>query len=93
MTDRRSVAEGHLREHGFLKCADDARRDDDEHLGFEKLQRSLAARRDDDDRSRDDYKVHDPAALAAWIGRRKMGKEAFQKKAVEGRHKAHHHDD
>lgn len=29
--------------------------------------------------------VRDPAALAAWIGRKSMGKDAFQKKAAAGR--------
>jgi hypothetical protein len=29
-----------------------------------------------------------PKALAAWIGRKKYGKEAFQKKAAQGRKKA-----
>ena len=30
----------------------------------------------------------DPKALAAWIGRKKLGAEAFAKKAAAGRKKA-----
>jgi hypothetical protein len=29
--------------------------------------------------------VSDPAALAAWIGRKKLGNAAFQKRAEEGK--------
>jgi len=32
--------------------------------------------------------VRKPKALAAWIGRKKLGKKAFQKKAAAGRRKA-----
>lgn len=32
--------------------------------------------------------VKDPAALAAWIGRKKYGKEKFQKLAAKGRRAA-----
>lgn len=45
------------------------------YMGFEKLKRELARRPD----------VYDPAGLAAWIGRRKYGHEAFQRAAAEGR--------
>jgi hypothetical protein len=31
--------------------------------------------------------VRNPKALAAWIGRRKLGKKAFQAKAAAGRRK------
>jgi hypothetical protein len=31
--------------------------------------------------------VRNPKALAAWIGRKKLGKAAFQKKAAAGRRK------
>lgn len=39
--------------------------------------------------------AHDPEALAAWIGRRKLGKTAFQKLAAAGHHGGHsggHHE-
>lgn len=42
---------------------------------FEKVENSLAHRKG----------VHDPRALAAWIGRRSMGKAAFQAKAAAAR--------
>ena len=47
----------------------------DAHEGFAKLDHSLAHRKG----------VHNAAALAAWIGRRKDGKKAFQAKAAAGR--------
>jgi hypothetical protein len=53
----------------------DSRRTGDEHEGFKKLDRSLAHRKG----------VHNAAALSAWIGRKKMGKKAFQAKAAAGR--------
>jgi hypothetical protein len=43
---------------------------------FDRLAAKLAARG-----------ARDPKALAAFIGRKKMGKTAFQKKAAEGRKK------
>ena len=57
---------------------------------FEKLVRSLAARRDDlsgEDCAAIDAAVRDPKALAAWIGRRSLGKEEFQLRAAAGRRK------
>jgi hypothetical protein len=36
--------------------------------------------------------ARNPAALAAWIGRKKLGKEAFQKKAQAGRKAKHEAD-
>jgi len=39
-------------------------------MGFEKLTKSLAAKG-----------AQDPKALAAWIGRKKYGKEKFQQMA------------
>lgn len=47
------------------------------YLGFKRLRRSLAKKG-----------VADPAALAASIGRKKYGKEEFQKMALAGRRKA-----
>ena len=41
---------------------------------YDKLKRSLAAKG-----------VKDPGALAAWIGRKKLGKAKFQKKAALAR--------
>jgi hypothetical protein len=35
----------------------------------------------------EEYAVRDPAALAAWIGRKKYGKEKFQKMATAGKRK------
>jgi hypothetical protein len=43
---------------------------------FDKLAAKLAARG-----------ATDPKALAAWIGRKKLGKAAFQAKAAAGRKK------
>jgi hypothetical protein len=43
---------------------------------FDKLAAKLAARG-----------AADPKALAAWIGRKKLGKAAFQAKAAAGRKK------
>lgn len=43
---------------------------------FDKLAARLAARG-----------AHDPKALAAWIGRKKLGAKAFQAKAAAGRRK------
>ena len=48
---------------------------------FAKLTRKLAARRGK-------RKVSNPKALAAYIGRKKLGKKAFQAKAAAGRHQA-----
>lgn len=44
---------------------------------FEKLTHSLAA-----------SGASNPKALAAWIGRKKLGKKKFQAKAAAGRKKA-----
>jgi hypothetical protein len=44
------------------------------YMGFEKLTKSLAGKG-----------IKDPKALAASIGRKKYGKEAFQKMSLEGR--------
>ena len=65
----------------------------DKHMGFEKLVASLAHRKDaeltaEEEKCLADAGVRDPAALAAWIGRKKLGKEAFQKKAAAGRRAA-----
>lgn len=46
---------------------------DEKYMGAEKLASSLAAKG-----------ARDPKALAAWIGRKKYGKEAFQKAAAKG---------
>lgn len=46
---------------------------DEKYMGAEKLASSLAAKG-----------AKDPKALAAWIGRKKYGKEAFQKAAAKG---------
>jgi len=43
-------------------------------MGFEKLTKSLAGKG-----------AENPKALAAWIGRKKYGKEKFQKMATKGR--------
>lgn len=43
-------------------------------MGFEKLTRSVAAKG-----------AENPKALAAWIGRKKYGKEKFQKMAAKGK--------
>jgi hypothetical protein len=57
--------------HIYVKKA----RDHDESFG--KLKNQLAHKKG----------VHDPAALAAYIGRKDLGKKAFQRKAAEGRKK------
>lgn len=44
------------------------------YMGFKKLTKSLAAKG-----------AESPKALAAWIGRKKYGKEAFQKMSLQGR--------
>ena len=44
------------------------------YMGFKKLTKSLAAKG-----------AEDPKALAAYIGRKKYGKEAFQKKSLQAR--------
>jgi len=44
---------------------------------YEKLKRNLAAKGS-----------RDPGALAAWIGRKKLGKAEFQRRAAAGRKKA-----
>jgi hypothetical protein len=46
---------------------------DEKYMGAEKLASSLASKG-----------AKDPKALAAWIGRKKYGKEAFQKAAAKG---------
>lgn len=43
---------------------------------YEKLTRKLAAKG-----------ASDPKALAAWIGRKKLGKAEFQRRAAAGRRK------
>jgi hypothetical protein len=47
----------------------------EKYMGFEKLEKSIAQRGD----------VRDPAAVAASIGRKKYGKEKFQKAAAAGK--------
>ena len=47
---------------------------DEKYQGFEKTERALAAKG-----------AKDPGALAAWIGRKKYGKEKFQKAAAAGK--------
>lgn len=47
---------------------------EEKYSGFEKTKKALAAKG-----------AKDPAALAAWIGRKKYGKEKFQKAAAEGK--------
>ena len=47
----------------------------DEHEGFEKLEHSLAHEKG----------VDHPAALVAWIGRKKLGAKAFNRRAAAGR--------
>jgi len=44
------------------------------YMGFKKMTKSLAAKG-----------AKDPKALAAWTGRKKYGKEAFQKKSLQAR--------
>ena len=44
------------------------------YMGFKKLTKSLAGKG-----------AENPKALAAWIGRKKYGKEAFQQKSLQGR--------
>lgn len=44
------------------------------YMGFKKMTRSLAAKG-----------AKDPKALAAWIGRKKYGKEAFREKSLQAR--------
>lgn len=44
------------------------------YMGFEKMTKSLAAKG-----------AKNPKALAAYIGRKKYGKESFQKMALQGR--------
>ena len=46
----------------------------DAHESFEHVERSVAAKG-----------AHDPAALAAWIGRKNLGKKKFQARAEAGR--------
>lgn len=50
---------------------------DDEHLGFKKLENSLAHEKG----------ISNPAAVAASIGRRKYGAKGMAKKAAAGRKK------
>lgn len=49
---------------------------------YQKLVRALAAR--DGAKTR----AQDPAALAAWIGRKKLGKAEFQRRAAAGRRRS-----
>jgi len=51
---------------------------------FKSLTRTLARRRGKT-RTGKSRKVRNPAALAAWIGRKKYGKKRFQKMAAAGR--------
>ncbi len=59
--------------------------------GFKGLVRSLAAQEGIEEICRHDFKemaeqkIRDPKALAAFIGRKKFGKEKFQKMAAKGR--------
>jgi hypothetical protein len=48
------------------------------HGGFARLEGTLKKRPD----------VRDPGALASWIGRKKLGKRKFQKRAAVGRKRA-----
>lgn len=50
---------------------------------FEKLEHSLSGRM----KSHAKSAPHDAGALAAYIGRKKYGKQAFQKMAAKGRAK------
>ena len=57
---------------------------------FKNLVKSLAAKEgiemsDDDYKELDEAGVRNPAALAAWIGRKKCGKQKFQKLAAKGK--------
>jgi hypothetical protein len=47
---------------------------------YDRLVKSLAAK--------DKGNAGDPKALAAWIGRRKLGKAEFQRRAAAGRRRA-----
>jgi hypothetical protein len=49
-----------------------------QHIGFEKLEKKIAAKGD----------VSDPGAVAAAIGRQKYGAKAMARKAAAGRRKA-----
>lgn len=53
---------------------------------FEKMEHSLAGRMKHTASSHG--QVHDAGALAAYIGRKKYGKEAFQHMAAKGRARA-----
>lgn len=55
--------------------SDSAQRLDEKYVGFEKLEKEIAKRPG----------VRDPGAVAASIGRKKYGKERFQKAAAAGR--------
>jgi hypothetical protein len=50
---------------------------------FEKLEHSLSGRMKHHAEGHEG--VHDPGALAAYIGRKKYGKAAFQKMAAKGK--------
>lgn len=67
---------------GLTPRIDEARRPRKPRLGtgerFRRLERQLADEGVDEE-------VRDPAALAAWIGRRKYGKRRFQGLASAGR--------
>jgi len=49
---------------------------------YDRLVKSLAAK------DKKKGKAQDPKALAAWIGRKKLGKAEFQRRAAAGRRKA-----
>lgn len=81
-----------------MECEGEDAKDDDEHVGFDRLVRKLAHRKDDDPdcdfdedeerELREDHAVHDPKALAAWIGRKKYGAKGMAEKAAAGRKKS-----
>ena len=52
---------------------------------YDRLVKSLSAK---DKRKGRKGKVKDAKALAAWIGRKKLGKAEFQRRAAAGRRKA-----
>lgn len=63
---------------------------DEKHMGFKKLVKALHAKGIKEsyyDEASDEEIDEDAKALAAWIGRKKMGKAKFQAKATAGRKK------
>lgn len=61
----------------------------EKHLGFSKLVKQLKAKGIKEEEIPDEIKLSEDAnALAAWIGRKKYGKEKFQKMAAAGKKKA-----